>query len=80
MERWTNLPAGQLLDAIRHYDAIPVGDAVYRMLRPTTWDTIDHAVGTSLDQSWATLTELRAWKRTLTQAARTATFTTSTNT
>jgi transposase len=42
LERWTSLPATQLLDAIRHYDAIPVGDAVYRISRPTSWDTIDH--------------------------------------
>ncbi|MHB1475743.1 MAG: IS1634 family transposase, partial [Dermatophilaceae bacterium] len=72
LERWTCLPAGQLLDAVRHLDAIPVGDAVYRLLRPTAWDTIDHAVGAGLDQSWATLPELRAWRRDLAQAAKTA--------
>jgi hypothetical protein len=79
LERWTNLPAGQLLDAIRHLDAISVGDAVYRISRPPAWDTIDQAVGTTLDQSWATLTELRTWKRDLTRAAKTVQLTTSTN-
>jgi hypothetical protein len=80
LERWTGLPAGQLLDAVRHLDAIGVGDAVYRLVRPTAWDTIDQATGTSLDQSWATLTELRAWRRDLARAAKTACFTTSNNT
>ena len=79
LERWTGLPAGQLLDAIRHLDAIPVGDGVYRIIRPTSWDTIDHAIGAGLDQSWATLTELRTWRRDLTRTAKTATFTTPTN-
>lgn len=80
LERWTGLPAAQLLDAIRHLDAIPVGDGIHRLVRPTGWDTIDQATGTSLDQSWATLTELRTWRRDLTRAAKTACFTTPTNT
>lgn len=79
LERWTGLPSAQLLHAIRHYDAIPVADAVYRLSRPPAWDTIDHTVGASLDQTWATLTELRTWRRDLTRAANTATFTTPTN-
>jgi len=79
LERWTGLPSAQLLDAIRHLDAIPVGDGVHRIIRPTTWDTIDHAVGVGLDQNWATLPELRAWRRDLTRATKTACFTTSTN-
>jgi transposase len=79
LERWTRLPAGQLLDAVRHLQAIPVGDGVYRIIRPHTWDTIDQAVGVSLDQSWATLTELRTWRRDLNQAAKTACVTTRTN-
>lgn len=79
LERWTGLPSGQLLDAIRHFQAIPVGDGVYRIIRPHAWNTIDHAIGVSLDQSWATLTELRTWRRHLTQAATTACVTTPTN-
>lgn len=79
LERWTGLPTAQLLDAIRHYNAIPVGDGIHRIIRPTTWDTIDHATGTSLNQTWATLPELRAWRRNLATAAKTTTFTTPTN-
>ena len=78
LERWTGLPSGQLLDAIRHFDAIPVGDGVYRIIRPHAWDTIDHATGAGLDQTWATLTELRTWHRQLTKTTKTATFTTPT--
>lgn len=78
LERWTGLPSGQLLSAIRGLEAVPVADAVYRIIRPTSWDVIDQAVGVSLDQSWATLTELRTWKRDLTRTARTVTFTTPT--
>lgn len=79
LERWTGLPAGQLLDAIRNLDAIPVGDGIHRIIRPTNWNTIDQTVGVGLDQSWATLTQLRSWRRDLTRAAKTACFTTSTN-
>jgi hypothetical protein len=79
LERWTGLPATQLLDAIRHFDAIPVGDGVHRIIRPHTWDTIDQATGAGMDQTWATLPELRTWRRDLTRAAKTATFTTSKN-
>lgn len=79
MERWTGLPAAQLLDAVRHLDAIPVGDGVHRIVRPQAWDTIDQATGTSLNQAWATLPELRAWRRDLARAAKTACFTTSVN-
>jgi transposase len=79
LERWTSLPSAQLLDAIRHLDAIPVGDGVHRISRPTAWDTIDHATGVSLNQNWATLTELRTWRRDLTRATKTACFTTSAN-
>ena len=79
LERWTGLPSGQLLDAVRHFEAIPVGDGVYRIIRPPAWDTIDQAIGVSLNQSWTTLTELRTWRRNLTQAAKTACVTTRTN-
>lgn len=79
LERWTDLPAGQLLDAIRHFEAIPVGDGVHRLIRPRAWDTIDATVGASLDQTWATLPELRAWRRDLARAAKTACFTTPNN-
>ena len=79
LERWTHLPAGQLLDAIRHFEASPVGEGVYRISRPAGWDTIDHATGAGLNQNWATLTELRAWRRDLTQSAKTAQLTTPNN-
>ena len=79
LERWTGLPAAQLLDAIRHFDAIPVGEGVYRIIRPSAWDTIDQATGTPMDQTWATLPELRSWRRNLTRAAKATCFTTSTN-
>lgn len=79
LERWTQLPASQLLDAVRHLEAIPVGDAVYRISRPQAWDTIDQTTGTSLNQSWATLTELRTWQRDLTRSAKTAQLTTPNN-
>ncbi len=78
LERWTGLPSAQLLSAIRNLEAVPVADAIYRVIRPTSWDVIDSAVGVGLDQSWATLTELRTWKRELARTAKTVTFTTPT--
>ncbi len=73
------MPAAQLLDAVRHVDAIRVGDGVHWIVRLQAWDTIDQATGTSLNQAWATLPELRAWRRDLARAAKTACFTTSVN-
>lgn len=80
LERWTGLPAGQLLDAIRDLEAIPVGDGIYRVIRPTTWNTIDAAIGADLNQTWASLPELRTWRRQLAASAKTTTFTTPSNT
>lgn len=79
LERWTALPSGQLLEAIRDLDAIPIGDGIYRIIRPARWDTIDTITGASMDQTWASLRELRQWRRHLATAAKTTTFTTSTN-
>jgi hypothetical protein len=76
LERWTGLPSGQLLDALREFQAIPVGDGIYRLIRPTTWDHIDTTIGAGMNQTWASLPELRTWRHETTQAAKHATFTT----
>ena len=80
LERWTNLPSGELLEALREFQAIPVGDGIYRLIRPTTWDRIDTAIGAAMNQTWASLPELRAWRHNLTTAAKHTTFTTPTTT
>ena len=71
LEQWTRLPAGQLLDALRHLQATDCGQGIYRIRRPDTWDTIDQTTHTPLAQSWATITQLRAWHTTLTKNAKT---------
>ena len=76
LERWTGLPATRLLAALRAATATPVGPGLYRLQRTPDWPAIDHATGTPLDQSWATIEQLRAWARSLAQAAKTTTFTT----
>jgi len=70
LQRWTGLDAPQLIDTLRATTARHAGEGVYLLDRPTQWDTIDQATATPLDQKWATITELRAWRRDLTTAAR----------
>ena len=76
LERWTGLPSATLLEALKELQAIPVGDGLYRISRPPTWDHIDHAIGVNLDQSWATIEQLRHWRRELAKTAKTACVTT----
>jgi len=78
-QHWTGLPAGQLLDGLRHLEATDCGQGVYRIHRPDVWDTIDQTTGVPLNQSWATLTQLHAWRRTLTKTLKTAHLTTTQN-
>jgi len=66
----TGLPTGGLLEALRGANAHLAGQGVYLMSRPKTWDMIDQATGVPLDQQWATIEQLRAWRRNLTQAAK----------
>jgi hypothetical protein len=65
LQHQTGLPTGKLLTAIRGFEAIPVGQGVHRLCRPADWDLIDTALGATLNQTWATLTDIRAWHRTL---------------
>jgi hypothetical protein len=76
LERWTRQPSGQLLAALRGFEAVPCHDDVHRLCRPVLFDAIDHATGAPLDQTWATLSELRDWRRRLAGQAGTAEFTT----
>ena len=80
LERWTGLPSPQLLRALKDLQAVPVGDGVYRICRPAAWDLIDQATGVPLNQSWATIEQLRDWRRQLAKTAKTTCFTTPENT
>jgi hypothetical protein len=76
LERWTRQPSGQLLAALRGFEAVPCHDDVHRLCRPVLFDAVDQATGAPLDQTWATLTELRDWRRRLAAQAETTEFTT----
>jgi hypothetical protein len=76
LEQWTALPSGQLLKAIRDFQAMPVGNGVYRLQRPG-WDPIDRVTGVPLDQNWATIEQVRDWARRLTATIKTTTLPTS---
>jgi len=65
LQKWTGLPSGQLLQAIRDFQATPISPGVYHLQRPG-WDTIDNATGVPLNQTWATITQIRDWARQLT--------------
>lgn len=70
LQRLTGLPSSQLVTAIRSFQAMPCADGVYRVQRPG-WDLIDHATGVPLNQTWATIDQLRAWATTLTTTIKT---------
>jgi len=76
LERWTGLPSPRILAALRAATATPVGPGVYHLQRTGDWPAIDRATGVPLDQTWATIEQLRAWTRSLAKAASTTTFTT----
>jgi len=76
LERWTGLPATRLLAALRAASAVPVGPGLYRLQLADDHAIIDRATGAPLDQSWATIEQLRQWTRDLTRTAKTTTFTT----
>jgi hypothetical protein len=69
LEAWTGLPSGQLCQALRGLTAKPAGAGVFLIDRPEAWDQIDAAFGVSSDREWATIEQLRAWQRNLTNAA-----------
>ena len=75
LQRLTGLPSGQLLTAIQSFQAMPCGAGVYRLQRPG-WDQIDNATGVPLNQSWATIDQIRAWATTLTATIKTHHLTT----
>ena len=70
IETWTHLPSGQVCQALRGLTAKQAGPGVYLLDRPETWDQIDQALGVSSDREWATIEQLRAWRRDLTAAAK----------
>ena len=74
LERWTGLPASRLVDALQQMTVIDCGQGVHRLQRTNDWTIIDQTVGASLNQSWATIEQLRDWRRRLTTAAKTAEF------
>jgi hypothetical protein len=47
----------------------PAGSGVFLMDRPEAWDQIGAALGVSSDREWATIEQLRAWRRDLNAAA-----------
>ena len=61
---------------MRGLQAVPVGANLYKTIRPTSWDQIDAALGVTTDQAWATLPELRAWRRAWTTTSRAHKYTT----
>ena len=60
------LDAPHIVDAIRGLTGQSADHGVYLMHRPPDWDIIDQATGHPLNQKWATLPQLRAWRRDFT--------------
>ena len=68
LKRWTGLPSGQLREALRHLQGIDCGQDIWRLSRPVIWDSLDQAIGVSLNQQWATTAQIAAWKAGLADA------------
>ena len=77
LEHFTGLPSGQLLDALRRFEAIDCGHGIHRLSRPTSWNTIDEALGVALNQQWATTPQIHAWTLRLKQALADIDYTTT---
>jgi len=77
LEHWTGLPAGQLLDALRRFEAIDCGHGIFRLSRPAGWDLIDETLGVTLNQQWATTTQIQSWALRLKQALTEIEYTTT---
>ena len=75
LQRLTGSPAQRLVNAIQSFQAMPCGDGVYRLQRPD-WDQIDQTTGVALNQTWATIDQIRAWATTLTTTIKTHPLTT----
>jgi hypothetical protein len=69
LQEWTGLPSGQVCEALKGLTAKPAGPGVFLIDRPDAWDQIDAALGISSDQEWATIEQLRQWRRDLAAAA-----------
>jgi len=69
LEQWTGLTASQLHATLAATTARHAGKGVYLLDRPHAWNQIDTATGAPLNHEWATITQLRQWRKDLTQAA-----------
>ena len=79
LEHWTSLTSGQLLDALRGFQAIDCGHDIHRITRPDTWNHIDQTLDATLNQQWATTTQIQTWATRLTQTVNQTQYTTTTN-
>jgi len=77
LEHWTGLPTSQLLDALRHLEAIDCGHDIHRISRPDTWNAIDRALGVTLNQAWAHTTQIKTWATRLNQTIHHTDYTTT---
>lgn len=75
LQRLTGLSSAQLVRAIQSFQAMPCGNGVYRLQRPD-WEAIDQATGVALNQSWATIDQIRAWATALATTIKTHPLTT----
>jgi hypothetical protein len=75
LEHTTGIPSSQLIRAIQSFQATPCGHGIYRLQRPG-WENIEQAIGVTLDQTWATTDQIRAWSRDLKTTTGTLSLTT----
>ena len=70
LESMTGLSAAKIAEAMRHHQARHCAQGIYLLDRPDAWDAIDAATGVPLDQKWATISQLRQWRRELARATK----------
>jgi transposase len=64
------MPVGQIADRMAELSVSDAADGYFLVNRTRAWDQIDRALGIDTDKKWATVTELRHWRRHMAAALR----------
>jgi hypothetical protein len=64
------MPVGQIADRMAELSVSDASDGYFLVNRTRAWDQIDQALGIDTDKKWATIAELRHWRRRVAAALR----------
>jgi hypothetical protein len=64
------MPVGQIAERMAELSVSDAGDGYFLVNRTRAWDQVDQALGIDTDKKWATVAELRHWRRRAAEALR----------